>query len=214
MGPPPILRPPASKIGPRQTEENAADLDEFDRRLARVDEVAQGADGSALDAQRAATQADEKATEARSQADDAHELAETSLGRIDAVERVIQDLDKYRQLGKESVLFAFGSSRLGESARTKLGGLMTKVAGHERYVIEVVGYTDSTGPAEFNLALSRSRADAVVRHLTVKHNVPPRRIFTIGLGDQVPVANNKTRERRRENRRVEVSVYVAEALNH
>jgi len=48
-----------------------------------------------------------------------------------------------------------------------------------RYILEVEGFTDKSGDAEYNLALSRKRADTVVRYL-VDHNVPLRRIHTIG----------------------------------
>ena len=194
-----------------RTEENAAAVAKLDSDLARVDEVAQSAEDRGLDVEKAAAVADEKTIEAGRQADGARELAEKGLGRIDGVEHVLRDLDNYRRLGKQSVLFAFGSSQLSDNAGTELDGLIRKVEGHDRYAIEVVGFTDSTGPAELNLELSQRRADAVVRHLTLKHNIPLFRIFNVGLGKQVPVSDNKTRQGRRENRRVEVSVYVAGA---
>ncbi|MDT7541132.1 MAG: OmpA-OmpF porin, family, partial [Acidobacteriota bacterium] len=57
--------------------------------------------------------------------------------------------------------------------------------------------------------LSQKRADAVVRYLAETHNVPLRRIVTpFGYGAAQPVADNKTRTGREQNRRVEVSVLV------
>ena len=57
------------------------------------------------------------------------------------------------------------------------------------------------------------RADAVVRYLAENHNVPLRRIVTpFGYGEKMPVADNKTRDGREQNRRVEVKVLVNKGL--
>ena len=56
--------------------------------------------------------------------------------------------------------------------------------------------------------LSRKRADAVVHYLAVEHNVPLRSIRELGVGSDFPDANNKTRDDRKENRRVDVKIYM------
>ena len=53
------------------------------------------------------------------------------------------------------------------------------------------------------------RAQAVVRYLTLEHDVPLYRIHVMGFGSESPVADNKSRDGRQQNRRVEVSVYKA-----
>jgi outer membrane protein OmpA-like peptidoglycan-associated protein len=75
-------------------------------------------------------------------------------------------------------------------------------------VIEVQGFTDQTGTNEQNLELSRRRASSVVRYLTTTHSVPLRKIHVIGMGEDSPAADNKTRAGRKENRRVELKVYT------
>jgi hypothetical protein len=67
----------------------------------------------------------------------------------------------------------------------------------------VQGYTDATGPADYNYQLSTRRADSVVNYLESK-NVPPYKLFLVGLGKNQFVAANTTREGRKENRRVEL----------
>ena len=74
----------------------------------------------------------------------------------------------------------------------------------KHYIIEVEGYTDSTGSAEYNYQLSRRRADAVIRYLAQKYDVPPFRIFLIGLGKDNPIAENTNAAGRAKNRRVDV----------
>ncbi len=78
-------------------------------------------------------------------------------------------------------------------------------------MIEVQGFTDKTGPASFNETLSQERADAVARYLANEHKIPVRSISTLGSGYALPVADDKTRDGRKQNRRVEVRLYVPEA---
>jgi len=80
-------------------------------------------------------------------------------------------------------------------------------------VLEVTGYADATGNTERNRALSSRRADAVIRYMVENHQIPLRRIVTpYGFGESNPIADNKTREGRAENRRVEVKVLVNKGL--
>jgi outer membrane protein OmpA-like peptidoglycan-associated protein len=77
----------------------------------------------------------------------------------------------------------------------------------------VQGFTDKTGSAEYNLNLSRRRAEAVQTYLVALHNVPVFRIQIVGLGKDKPLNDQKTRDEREKNRRVEVTIFDANA-NH
>ena len=83
--------------------------------------------------------------------------------------------------------------------------------GKDRFVIEVQGFTDKTGSALTNEQLSQARADSVARYLANEHKIPVRAITTLGSGYALPVADDKTREGRKQNRRVEVRLFVPEA---
>ncbi|MBS3799522.1 MAG: OmpA family protein [Thioalkalivibrio sp.] len=72
--------------------------------------------------------------------------------------------------------------------------------------IEVAGHTDSTGRAEYNMDLSRRRAESVARAL-IRRGVRPVRIHTIGFGPHQPVASNETAAGREQNRRVELTLF-------
>ena len=76
----------------------------------------------------------------------------------------------------------------------------------KHYAIEVEGFTDSTGPKQYNLELSQHRADSVVRYLTENDNVPLVKIHVIGLGEDEPAADNQTLDGRKQNRRVQIRV--------
>jgi outer membrane protein OmpA-like peptidoglycan-associated protein len=149
-----------------------------------------------------------QAEKAQRRADDAHDMAATSTERTVTLERKFADMRKYRLTLTESVLFDLGKSSLTSEASAKLDGLSKTLAASKDYVIEVHGFTDKTGSADLNLRLSQSRAEEVVRYLSGEHGVPLRSIHRVGLGDAQPTADNNSRDGRKQNRRVEVSVYV------
>jgi outer membrane protein OmpA-like peptidoglycan-associated protein len=71
------------------------------------------------------------------------------------------------------------------------------------FLVELQGYTDSQGSELYNIGLSQRRAESVQRYLVSK-NVPLYRVSIVGLGKDNPVADNKTKDGRAQNRRVEV----------
>ena len=73
-----------------------------------------------------------------------------------------------------------------------------------KLAILVVGHTDKQGAYEYNIDLSRRRADAVVKSLAASHGVDPKRLRGAGVGMLAPAASNDTEEGRAKNRRVEI----------
>ncbi|NPV12278.1 MAG: OmpA family protein [Ignavibacteria bacterium] len=71
--------------------------------------------------------------------------------------------------------------------------------------IRIEGHTDNVGSAEYNLKLSRERADAVKEFL-IKNGIEQNRISVIGKGEEFPIADNETEIGRSLNRRVEIHV--------
>jgi len=80
----------------------------------------------------------------------------------------------------------------------------------KRYFVAIEGFTDKTGTPEYNLELSRRRAEAVQTYLVSQHNVPVYRIQIVGLGKDKPVNDEKTRDDRQKNRRVQVTIFSAD----
>jgi outer membrane protein OmpA-like peptidoglycan-associated protein len=69
----------------------------------------------------------------------------------------------------------------------------------------VEGHTDATGPDEYNMTLSRARAEAIVQYLVDK-GIDRTRFEIVALGESQPVGNNSTSEGRAMNRRVEIKL--------
>lgn len=94
---------------------------------------------------------------------------------------------------------------LKPEAKAKLDDLVDKTKGINLEVIIAVGHTDSDGSDSANQALSMRRSEAV-RDYLVGRGVEKNRVYTEGKGESQPVADNKTREGKAKNRRVEIEV--------
>ena len=140
-------------------------------------------------------------------------LAETSKEVVETNKR-ISSLDQYDVIKTVTVLFPINSAKLGAEQKAQLDDLASKAPGAKNYMVEVKGFADPTGNFDKNLELSQRRCDTVVQYLTVKHNIPLRRIeMPMGYGETKPVGEGKTEEARKQSRRVEVSVLVNKGLN-
>jgi outer membrane protein OmpA-like peptidoglycan-associated protein len=74
---------------------------------------------------------------------------------------------------------------------------------HPTISFEVQAHTDSQGDDAANVALTQSRAEAVVRYL-VQHGIEPSRLTAKGYGETRPIESNRTSQGREVNRRVEL----------
>jgi OmpA-OmpF porin, OOP family len=101
--------------------------------------------------------------------------------------------------------FDFDKSVLKPEGKTKLDDLVAKVKGINLEVIVAVGHTDATGPDGYNQKLSIARSEAVKAYLVSK-GIDKSRVYTEGKGETQPVADNKTKAGRAQNRRVEIEV--------
>lgn len=125
----------------------------------------------------------------------------------------ISSLDQYDVVKTVTVLFVVNSFKLSKEAMAQLDELASKAPGAKNYTVEVLGFTDKTGDFNKNLALSQQRANAVVKYLAVKHNIPLRRMTVpMGYGETKPAGEEKTAAGREQSRRVEVRVLVNKGL--
>jgi outer membrane protein OmpA-like peptidoglycan-associated protein len=133
--------------------------------------------------------------------------------RVTATNERISALDDYDVAQQATVLFKVNSAVLTPEAKTSLDQLAQQALATKGYVIEVAGFTDSTGSLAKNRMLSQRRADAVVRYLQENFDIPLRRMITpFGYGEAKPTADNTTREGREQNRRVDVKILTSRGI--
>jgi outer membrane protein OmpA-like peptidoglycan-associated protein len=188
-----------------QTKEKLSDTD---AKAVSAGTAAAQANTLAQQAGQSAQQANQAAGRAQQSADGAKTFADQGLTRL---ERTIDASNKFQMTKSSTVLFGVSASKLTDEGKKELDDFAKQADGLPRFVIEVQGFTDKTGSPVTNEALSQARAEEVARYLANEHKIPVRSIATLGSGYAQPVADDKTRDGRKQNRRVEVRLFVPEA---
>jgi len=153
----------------------------------------------ATDTHLAAT--DQKVSELSQEAQDALKRAQEA-GVLSKGKVVFQ-----QTFSEDRVKFKSGSYELDKEAKAALDDFAGKVkALNEQYFIEIQGHTDDVGGRKYNDELGQHRADEVRRYLSRSGGLPLNRMSTISYGDTLPVAPNKTKKGRAQNRRVVIVV--------
>src|SRR5215470_9856690 len=176
------------------TAKNSRDIKDVD---ARAQAAIQQVNAKTAEVEQKNQTAAQQAAQAQTQADNA-------VHRVDVLQNAVANLDNYRVVTETSVHFGFDKDNLTKNAQEALDQLANDVPNAKGYIITVEGGTDSVGSAEYNYGLSERRADSVIQYLASKHNIPAHKIYLVGLGKDKPVDDNKTRDGRAKNRRVDV----------
>ena len=186
------LDPVNSKVSALETKTNA----QTDREAADVSRVEQKLDSTDSQVAEAATAAEK----ANARAAQASQLAQQNQSAIAANQSAIAanqsavaantasittlgNAMNYSLVATGNVTFAFNKSNLGKTDEAALDDLIQQARSNPRAVFELIGFTDRVGTKEYNLALSRRRAESVQRYL-VQQGVSLRGIHIIGLGKE------------------------------
>jgi len=184
----------------RSVEETQERTRRNEGRISEVDQKAQAAQTSANDAN-AAAQA------AGSTANGAVTSVNAANVKIDKLDKTIGRIVYEVVLSEDQGNFKFNAAELPDEAKARLDELMTQIkADPKGAFFEVEGHTDNVGPAIINEKIGLERAEAVKRYLYEHHQIPLHKINVISYGMEKPVAPNKTKEGRAQNRRVVIRV--------
>jgi outer membrane protein OmpA-like peptidoglycan-associated protein len=129
--------------------------------------------------------------------------------KIEEVRKAAQGKLLYTEtLRNDQAKFKFDSSELSPDAKAALDAFVQKLIQENRGVyLEIQGHTDNTGEESYNLVLGKRRADAVMEYLYKQYHIPLHRMQVFSFGSTAPVGENKTKEGRAQNRRVDILVY-------
>jgi outer membrane protein OmpA-like peptidoglycan-associated protein len=177
----------------KSVEENQQRTKTNEGRIGEVDQKAQTAD--------------QHAQAANQRADEAYTAADKVNTRADEIEKASKRLVYEVVLSEDQGGFKFGQSKLPEEVQGKLDELVSQLkANPNGAYIEIEGHTDNVGPKDVNYKIGLDRAEAVKRYLYENQQIPLHKMNVISYGEDKPIAPNKTKDGRAQNRRVVIKV--------
>jgi len=176
-------------------------------RISEVDQKAQAASQSAAQANTAAAQANSAAVQANTAAGQAASVANVAGAKADAIDKASRRLVYEVVLSEDQGNFKFGKTALPDEAKQKIDEMVAQLKQDPKNIyLEIEGHTDNVGPKMINEKIGLERAQAVQRYLYEQYQVPLHKMNIISYGQEKPVAPNKTKEGRAQNRRVVIKV--------
>lgn len=153
-----------------------------------------------------ASAADAKAEEAKNIGMEAKNMADKANTEATQLRSAFENRNNYVVTDTKYVHFGFDKFNLTDESKATLDDVAKMIAGNKNAVLVLEGYTDYIGSAAYNYTLSDKRVKSVIRYLVGDKSVDLNRIYTIGLGETNPMADNKTPAGRKENRRVSIKI--------
>ena len=184
----------------RSVEETQERTRTNEGRITEVDQKAQAASRSAAQANDAAAAAHNAANEAGSKANEAG-------SKFDAMDRANKRLVYEVVLSEDQGNFKFGKTALPDTAKQRLDEMVSQLKQDPKAIyLEIEGHTDNVGDKMINEKVGLARAEAVKRYLYEQYQIPLHKMNVISYGKEKPIAPNKTKAGRAQNRRVVIKV--------
>jgi len=158
---------------------------QIDDRFSRTETSVREVGDATRVAQTRADAANERAEGAFGRAEDARGRADAAYGRADDVNSRLSRLwtgrNKRNVVETVHVQFGFDRSDLSDRAQTALLGIIKELKTNADLTVDLEGFTDPTGPREYNYGLSQRRVESVRRYL-IENGAELGRIYSIGMG--------------------------------
>ena len=132
------------------------------------------------------------------------EEAEMEQDIVVDAKSMLNDINAQGRVALYGIYFDFDKSDVKPESDPTLKEISKLLSENPKLDLYIVGHTDNVGDYNYNMKLSESRADAVVKTLVSKYNVDKKRLTPAGIGPLAPVTTNDTEEGRAKNRRVEL----------
>ena len=182
-------------------------VDTLSRTVEETQERTRVNEGRIGEVDQRAQAADQKAAQAGQRADSAYTAAEAVNARAEAIEKASKRLVYEVVLSEDKGNFKFGKALMPDEAKAEIDTLVQQLKAEPKGAyIEIEGHTDSAGAPDSNYRLGLERAENVKRYIYEQHQVPLHRINVISYGEDKPIAPNKTKMGRSQNRRVVIKV--------
>jgi peptidoglycan-associated lipoprotein len=173
-----------------RTRKNEGRISEVDQKAAAAATAAQAADARA-----AAADATAKSVGTEANA------------KFDSIDKASKRLVYEVVLSEDQGNFKFGKSSLPDEAKSKIDQMVSQMKQDPKNIyLEIEGHTDNVGAAKTNEQIGLARAEAVKKYLYDQYQIPLHKMNVISYGKDKPVAPNKTKAGRAQNRRVVIKV--------
>ena len=173
------------------------------RNEGRISEVDQKAQAAAQSAQTA----NDAAGAARTAADSAAKVGTEANTKFDTMDKANKRLVYEVVLSEDQGNFKFGKTALPDEAKQKIDEVVAQLKQDPKNIfLEIEGHTDNVGGKVVNERVGLERAEAVKRYLYDQYQIPLHKMNVISYGADKPVAPNKTKAGRAQNRRVVIKV--------
>ena len=173
-----------------RTRKNEGRITEVDTKAAQAAQAAQAANDAAVAANSNATKVGTEAT-----------------GKFEAIDKASKRLVYEVVLSEDQGNFKFGKTTLPDEAKQKIDEMVAQMKQDPKNIyLEIEGHTDNVGDKVTNERIGLQRADAVKRYLYEQYQIPLHKMNVISYGKDKPVAPNKTKAGRAQNRRVVIKV--------
>ncbi len=173
-----------------RTRKNEGRIGEVDQKAAAAAQAAQAANDAASAANANATRVGDEAN-----------------GKFDAIDKASKRLVYEVVLSEDQGNFKFGQTKLPDEAKAKIDEMVAQMKQDPKNIyLEIEGHTDNVGDKVTNEKIGLARADAVKRYLYEQYQIPLHKMNVISYGKDKPVAPNKTKAGRAQNRRVVIKV--------
>jgi len=181
----------------RSVEETQERTRKNEGRISEVDQKAQAAAQRAQAANDAAAAAHTAANTVGSEAN----------AKFDTIDRASKRLVYEVVLSEDQGNFKFGKTVLPDEAKQKIDAMVAQIKQDPKNIyLEIEGHTDNVGATKTNEQIGLARAEAVKKYLYDQYQIPLHKMNVISYGKDKPVAPNKTKEGRAQNRRVVIKV--------
>jgi peptidoglycan-associated lipoprotein len=176
-----------------RTRKNEGRISEVDQKAIAAAQRAQAANDAAAAAHTAANAANTLGTEANT--------------KVDTIDKASKRLVYEVVLSEDQGNFKFGKTVLPDEAKSKIDEMVAQMKQDPKNIyLEIEGHTDNVGDKVTNEKIGLARAEAVQRYLYEQYQIPLHKMNVISYGKDKPVAPNKTKAGRAQNRRVVIKV--------
>jgi outer membrane protein OmpA-like peptidoglycan-associated protein len=186
-------------------------VDSQGRAIEETQERTRKNEGRISEVDQKAAAADQKAVAANQAAQAAHTAANTvgseANAKFDTIDKNSKRLVYEVVLSEDQGNFKFGKTMLPDEAKQKIDEMVAQMKQDPKNIyLEIEGHTDNVGDKATNERIGLARADAVKKYLYEQYQVPLHKMNVISYGMEKPVAPNKTKAGRAQNRRVVIKV--------